>query len=136
LARTYRLIARGGGRAFYEGEIARTIEAISAHRRLDDPRGPRRPPERVERAARTTYRGVTVHAIGANTQGIATLQMLNMLETFDMKAPASRRRCPSTSRRRPSASLTRTARAIMATRISRACPPSGWSQGLCRRARR
>jgi gamma-glutamyltranspeptidase/glutathione hydrolase len=34
----------------------------------------------------TTYRGVVVHAIGANTQGIATLQMLNILETFDMKA--------------------------------------------------
>ena len=33
----------------------------------------------------TDYRGVTVHAIGANTQGIATLQMLNMLEHFDMR---------------------------------------------------
>ena len=26
-----------------------------------------------------------VHALGANTQGIATLQMLNMLEHFDMR---------------------------------------------------
>jgi gamma-glutamyltranspeptidase / glutathione hydrolase len=87
LARTYRAIAEGGRDAFYEGEIARTIEAyfkriggwmtradLAAHQSIwTDP-------------VATTYRGVTVHAIGANTQGIATLQMLNMLETFDMKA--------------------------------------------------
>jgi gamma-glutamyltranspeptidase / glutathione hydrolase len=79
--------ARAGGRdAFYEGEIARTIDAyfkriggwmtrgdLAAHQS-----------EWSEPVA-TDYRGVTVHAIGANTQGIATLQMLNMLETFDMK---------------------------------------------------
>ncbi|CAA9521161.1 MAG: Gamma-glutamyltranspeptidase @ Glutathione hydrolase [uncultured Sphingosinicella sp.] len=87
LARTYRLIAKGGRDAFYEGEIARTVEAyfkriggwmtradLAAHQS-----------EWSEPVA-TTYRGVTVHAIGANTQGIATLQMLNMLETMDMKA--------------------------------------------------
>jgi gamma-glutamyltranspeptidase / glutathione hydrolase len=87
LARTYRAIASGGRDAFYEGEIARTIEAyfrriggwmnrgdLAAHQS-----------EWIEPAS-TTYRGVAVHAIGANTQGIATLQMLNMLETFDMKA--------------------------------------------------
>jgi gamma-glutamyltranspeptidase / glutathione hydrolase len=86
LARTYRAIAAGGRDVFYEGEIARTIEAyfrriggwmnrqdLAAHRS-----------EWVEPLS-TTYRGTTVHAIGANTQGIATLQMLNMLETFDMK---------------------------------------------------
>jgi gamma-glutamyltranspeptidase/glutathione hydrolase len=33
----------------------------------------------------TTYRGVGVHAIGANTQGVATLQILNILENFDLK---------------------------------------------------
>ncbi len=33
----------------------------------------------------TDYRGVTVHALGANTQGIATLQMLNMIEHFDLR---------------------------------------------------
>jgi gamma-glutamyltranspeptidase/glutathione hydrolase len=87
LARTYGIIAQGGRDAFYEGEIARTIEAyfrriggwmtradLAAHKsEWTDPLS-------------TTYRGVTVHAIGANTQGIATLQMLNMIETFDMKA--------------------------------------------------
>jgi len=87
LARTYRLIAAGGRDAFYEGDIARAIESyfkriggwltradLAQHQsEWTDP-------------VATTYRGVTVHAIGANTQGIATLQMLNMLETFDMKA--------------------------------------------------
>jgi gamma-glutamyltranspeptidase/glutathione hydrolase len=87
LARTYRLIAEGGRDAFYEGEIARTIDAyfrriggwmtradLAAHR------------SEWTEPFMTTYRGVGVHAIGANTQGIATLQILNMLENFDMKA--------------------------------------------------
>jgi gamma-glutamyltranspeptidase/glutathione hydrolase len=86
LARTYRAIAAGGRDAFYEGDIARTIEAyfkriggwmtradLAAHES-----------EWSEPLA-TDYRGVRVHAIGANTQGLATLQMLNILERFDMK---------------------------------------------------
>jgi gamma-glutamyltranspeptidase/glutathione hydrolase len=86
LARTYRMIAEGGRDAFYKGEIARTIDAyfkriggwlsagdLAAHHG-----------EWVE-PHQTDYRGVTVHALGANTQGIATLQMLNMLEHFDMR---------------------------------------------------
>jgi gamma-glutamyltranspeptidase/glutathione hydrolase len=85
LARTYRMIAEGGRDAFYEGQIARTIEAyfrriggwmtradLAAHRsEWSDPH-------------MTTYRGVGVHAIGANTQGIATLQILNILENFEI----------------------------------------------------
>jgi gamma-glutamyltranspeptidase/glutathione hydrolase len=87
LARTYRAIAAGGRDAFYEGEIARTIESyfkriggwltradLAAHR------------SEWSEPHMTTYRGVGVYAIGANTQGIATLQMLNMIERFDMKA--------------------------------------------------
>jgi gamma-glutamyltranspeptidase/glutathione hydrolase len=86
LARTYRAIARGGRDAFYEGEIARTIERyfrriggwmtradLAAHQ------------SNWSEPAATTYRGVTVHAIAENTQGLATLQMLNILERFDMK---------------------------------------------------
>jgi gamma-glutamyltranspeptidase/glutathione hydrolase len=87
LARTYKMIAQGGRDAFYEGEIARTMEAyfrriggwltradLAAHR------------SEWTEPFMTTYRGVGVHAIGANTQGIATLQILNMLENFDLKA--------------------------------------------------
>ncbi|GAA0337728.1 gamma-glutamyltransferase [Sphingomonas oligophenolica] len=85
LARTYRAIAAGGRDGFYGGETARTIDAyfkriggwmtaadLAAHHS-----------EWVE-PHQTGYRGVTVHALGANTQGIATLQMLNILEHFDM----------------------------------------------------
>jgi gamma-glutamyltranspeptidase/glutathione hydrolase len=87
LARTYRAIAAGGRNVFYEGEIARTVEAyfkriggwmtradLAAHK------------SEWTEPLTTTYRGVGVHAIGANTQGVATLQMLNMIERFDMKA--------------------------------------------------
>lgn len=86
LARTYRLIAQGGRDAYYKGEIARTIDAyfrrIGGWLRAEDLATHQG--EWVEPHA-TDYRGVTVHALGANTQGIATLQMLNMLEQFDMK---------------------------------------------------
>jgi gamma-glutamyltranspeptidase/glutathione hydrolase len=86
LARTYRAIAAGGRDVFYEGEIARTIEAyfkriggwmtradLAAHE------------SEWTQPFSTSYRGVDVHAIGANTQGLATLQMLNILERFDMR---------------------------------------------------
>ena len=86
LARTYRAIAAGGRDAFYRGDIARTIERyfrriggwltaadLAAHR--SEWIGPNT----------ADYRGTTVHALGANTQGLATLQMLNILEHFDLK---------------------------------------------------
>jgi gamma-glutamyltranspeptidase/glutathione hydrolase len=86
LARTYRMIAQGGRDAYYDGSIATTIDAyfkriggwlskadLAAHHG-----------EWVEPHV-TDYRGVGVHALGANTQGIATLQMLNMLEHFDLE---------------------------------------------------
>jgi gamma-glutamyltranspeptidase/glutathione hydrolase len=87
LARTYRAIAQGGRDAFYEGDIARTIE--NYFRRIGGWM------TRADLAAHqsnwsepvmTTYRGVAVHAIAENTQGLATLQMLNMLERFDIRA--------------------------------------------------
>ena len=86
LARTYRAIAAGGRDAFYRGDIARTIERyfrriggwltaadLAAHH--SEWIGPNT----------ADYRGTTVHALGANTQGLATLQMLNILEHFDLK---------------------------------------------------
>ena len=33
----------------------------------------------------TTYRGVQVHGMAENTQGLATLEMLNILENFDLR---------------------------------------------------
>lgn len=87
LARTYRMIAKGGRDAFYDGPIAETIERYFKRiggwmTRADLSR---HHGEWVQPYA-TDYRGTTVHALGANTQGIATLQMLNMIERFDMGA--------------------------------------------------
>jgi len=86
LARTYTLIAEGGGRAFYEGEIADRIEAyfkriggwmtkadLAAHHS-----------EWVEPGT-INYRGLDVWALPPNSQGFVTLQMLNIMEQFDLK---------------------------------------------------
>ena len=87
LARTYRAIAEGGRDVFYDGDIARSIERyferIGGWLRREDLRAHRS--EWVEPLV-TSYRGVEVYAMGANTQGLATLQMLNILENFDLRA--------------------------------------------------
>ena len=86
LARTYRAIAAGGRDAFYAGDIAKAIDAyfrrIGGWLRAEDLAAHR---SEWVTPHTTDYRGTTVHALGANTQGIATLQMLNILERFDLK---------------------------------------------------
>jgi len=86
LGRTYRMIAQGGRDAFYDGPIAKTIDAyfkrIGGWLSSDDLR--EHHAEWVEPLV-TNYRGVDVYAMGANTQGLATLQMLNILEQFDVR---------------------------------------------------
>ena len=86
LAATYRAIAAGGRDAFYAGDIAERIDRyfrrIGGWLRRSDLAAHRS--EWIE-PSRTDYRGTTVHALGANTQGLATLQMLNILERFDVK---------------------------------------------------
>jgi gamma-glutamyltranspeptidase/glutathione hydrolase len=86
LAHTYRLIAEGGRDAFYEGPIAHTIDAyfkrIGGWLSYEDLRGHH---SEWNEPLVTTYRGVEVHAIAENTQGLATLQMLNILENFDLR---------------------------------------------------
>jgi gamma-glutamyltranspeptidase/glutathione hydrolase len=86
LARTYRLVANGGREAFYAGPIARTIDAyfkrIGGWLSIDDLREQH---AEWDDPLSTTYRGVEVYAMAANTQGLATLQMLNILENFDLR---------------------------------------------------
>lgn len=86
LAASYRLIAEQGSRAFYQGSIAERIVAFSkanggyfslrdfAEHRNDwiDP-------------VSTNYRGYDVWELPPNGQGIAALQMLNMLEGYDLR---------------------------------------------------
>lgn len=86
LAHTYRMIAEGGRDAFYNGPIAQTIDAyfkrIGGWLSLEDLH--EQHAEWVEPLV-TSYRGVEVYGMPANTQGLATLQMLNILENFDMR---------------------------------------------------
>jgi gamma-glutamyltranspeptidase/glutathione hydrolase len=86
LARTYKLIAEGGRDAYYDGPIAKTIEAyfkrIGGWMTREDLRGQHA--EWLEPLV-TQYRGVDVYGMAANTQGLATLQMLNILENFDLR---------------------------------------------------
>jgi len=86
LARTYRMIAEGGRDAFYDGAIARTIDAyfkrIGGWLSQEDLH--EHHAEWVDPLV-TNYRGVDVYAMGANTQGLATLQMLNIIEQFDLR---------------------------------------------------
>jgi len=87
IAATYHLLAEGGRDAFYRGEIARRIVAYSEKvgglftmRDLEDHSSTWVDP------ASTTYRGYTVWEIPPNGQGIAVLEILNVLEGFDLKS--------------------------------------------------
>jgi gamma-glutamyltranspeptidase/glutathione hydrolase len=87
LAATLERLAAGGRDAFYRGPIASAIGAdmtrrngllaeadLNAHRS-----------DWIEPIS-TTYRGYEVLELPPNTQGIAALEMLNILEGFDLKA--------------------------------------------------
>jgi len=87
LGNTLRTIAQGGRDAFYDGPIADVIEKyfkriggwmtradLAAHRS-----------EWVEPLV-TSYRGVDVHGLPPNSQGLSTLQILSILERFDLKS--------------------------------------------------
>ena len=87
LARTFERIAEGGRDAFYRGDIARTIARYMAenggfltYQDLAEHRS-----EWVEPVS-TTYRGYEVWELPPNGQGIAALQMLNLLEPYDVAA--------------------------------------------------
>jgi gamma-glutamyltranspeptidase/glutathione hydrolase len=86
LARTYRALAKNGRDAFYKGPIAREIVAFSGKNgglfTLKDFAD--HSSTWVEPVS-TTYRGYRVWELPPPGQGIATLQMLNLLEGFDLK---------------------------------------------------
>jgi gamma-glutamyltranspeptidase / glutathione hydrolase len=87
LARTLSLIARGGRDVYYKGEIARTIDTYM--KRIG---GPLRAEDFAAHQGEwvdpvsTNYRGYDVWQLPPNGQGIAVLQMLNLLEAYDLKA--------------------------------------------------
>jgi len=85
LAKTMRRIATQGPAVFYEGEIAEKIAHFSrAHGgllALDDLAAYR--PEWVE-PIHTDYRGLRVHELPPNSQGVTALVMLNILENASL----------------------------------------------------
>jgi gamma-glutamyltranspeptidase / glutathione hydrolase len=86
LAKTLRAISVGGADAYYKGEIAHAIlgtsQALGGTMSASDLSEFK--PEWVEPIS-TTYRGWTVYELPPNGQGMAALEMLNIMET----APAS-----------------------------------------------
>lgn len=95
LAQTYRDIARGGVKAFYEGPIATSmvaavnhppvnpgVSAIAGGLTMADLKDYE---ARIRQPVRSTYRGYEIYGMPApSSGGIAIAQALNMLETFDL----------------------------------------------------
>lgn len=85
LANTYREIASGGRDAFYLGEIAKKIDSYMTERggflRYEDMAA--HTSEWVTPVS-TNYRGYDIYELPPNTQGIAALQMLNILEGYNL----------------------------------------------------
>ena len=87
LAQTLRLIGEKGRDAYYKGEIAEKIDAFMQAnggylRKADFEKHTSTWVEPVS----TNYRGYDVYELPPNGQGIAAVQMLNILEGFDLKA--------------------------------------------------
>jgi gamma-glutamyltranspeptidase/glutathione hydrolase len=86
LANTLETIGRGGRDAFYKGDIARTIDtyfkANDGFLRYEDLVA--HTGEWVQPVG-TDYRGYTLWELPPNGQGIAALQILNLLEPYDLK---------------------------------------------------
>jgi len=87
LAETLRLIGEKGRDAFYKGEIADKIDKFMQEnggflRKADFEKHTSSWVDPVS----TNYRGYDVFELPPNGQGIATLQILNILEGFDLKS--------------------------------------------------
>jgi gamma-glutamyltranspeptidase/glutathione hydrolase len=86
LANTFRLLAREGKDAFYKGEIATKIDTW-----MKENGGYLRYEDFVNHESEwvtpqtVNYRGYDVFQVGGNVQGTAVLQMLNILEGFNLK---------------------------------------------------
>jgi gamma-glutamyltranspeptidase / glutathione hydrolase len=85
LGSTYRKLAEQGRDAFYRGDVARAMDAymreIGGYLTYDD--FANHVSEWVDPIT-TTYRGYDIYQIGGNNQGTAVLQILNILEGYDL----------------------------------------------------
>lgn len=87
LAASYRAIAAEGGSAFYEGTIADQIVAFSQSQGglLSKADFTEHTVDWIDPVS-TTYRGYEVWELPPNGQGIAALQMLNVLEHYNLRS--------------------------------------------------
>ena len=87
LANTLRTIVKNGKKGFYEGEIAHTIASFIQDQggflSYDDLK--KHKSEWIEPVF-TNYRGYDVWELPPNGQGIAALQILNLLEAYDIRS--------------------------------------------------
>ena len=85
LAKTYKQIAESYGASFYSGNIAKTISTFIKEQggflTIDDLQ--KYKPEWINPVS-TNYRGFDVWELPPNGQGIAALQILNILEQYDV----------------------------------------------------
>ena len=87
LARTLGLIAAEGAETFYRGEVARAVVSFAeAQGGLLTLRDLAEHHTRWQPAIAVDYRGYTVYNAPPNSSGHALLQMLNLVERFDLAA--------------------------------------------------
>jgi gamma-glutamyltranspeptidase/glutathione hydrolase len=87
LAATYRKIAAGGTRVFYEGEIGAAIAAaIQAKGGILTPRDFAAHKSEWVTPLRVSYKGYDFCELPPNGQGIVALEMLNILEGYDLRS--------------------------------------------------
>lgn len=87
LARTYRTLAKEGRDAFYRGPLGRTIteyiQGCGGMLSMEDMQ--QHQSDWVEPLS-TNYRGYDIYEFPPNSQGIAALEMLNILEGYDLRS--------------------------------------------------
>tara|TARA_B100000941_G_scaffold207633_1_gene151763 strand:- start:315 stop:2000 length:1686 start_codon:yes stop_codon:yes gene_type:complete len=87
LANTLRIISKEGRSGFYEGKVAKVISEFIINQggflSYDDLKNHKS--DWIEPVS-TSYRGYDVWELPPNGQGIAALQILNLLEKFDIKS--------------------------------------------------
>jgi gamma-glutamyltranspeptidase/glutathione hydrolase len=87
LARTYQKIVRDGVRTFYEGEICDAIlETSIRHGGLLSKQDFKDHTTTWVEPISTDYRGYTICELPPNGQGLVTLEMLNILEGYDIRS--------------------------------------------------
>lgn len=85
LGRTLRLVAEGGAEAFYRGDLAqRMVQGLGAAGGLFTLADFSGHQAEVYAPLSTTYRGHTVYQTSPPSQGFLLLEMLNLIEGFDL----------------------------------------------------